>query len=98
MSTTLIPHRQLDMHPFSLLGLVPFFSLALAGSQVPVVDGVVGGVSQNTEAKPNSFTSFKPVAGLKSAISAAITPGKLRYVENSGVCGACLSVSGYQWL
>lgn len=46
------------------------------GGQVPIVDGVLGGVSSTT-------SSTKPEL-LKVA---ATTPGKLRVTENSGICG-----------
>ncbi|GLB45331.1 putative peptidase S10 family protein [Lyophyllum shimeji] len=60
---------------------------ALAG-QIPVVDGVIGGVSQS----PN------PAEQPKLLSVAATTPGKLRVVENSGVCETTPGVyqaSGY---
>lgn len=46
------------------------------GGQIPVVDGVIGGVSNNT--------SFVEPQVLRVA---ATTPGKLRVVQNSGICG-----------
>jgi hypothetical protein len=76
------------MRALSLLGLAPLLPVALAGSQFPVVDGVVGGVPQAGTSKATSFAAYKPATGTNGTISAAITPGKLRYVENSGVCGA----------
>jgi hypothetical protein len=51
----------------------------LAG-QFPVVNGVLGGVP-TTVAK-----TFKP-SDILHLSTAATTPGKLRVVENSGVCG-----------
>ena len=59
----------------------------LAG-QVPPVNGVVGGVETTPKAKA-AAVSPKP---------AATTPGKLRIVENSGVCETTPGVyqaSGY---
>jgi hypothetical protein len=57
------------------LSLISSISLAL-GKQIPVVDGVIGGV-------PTFKDDVKP----ESANTSAVTPGKLRFVENSGVCG-----------
>ncbi|KAF8073373.1 serine carboxypeptidase [Lyophyllum atratum] len=59
---------------------------AFAG-QVPIVDGVIGGVSQSPK-----------TAEPKLLRIAATTPGKLRVVENSGVCETTPGVyqaSGY---
>ncbi|EKM75505.1 hypothetical protein AGABI1DRAFT_109384 [Agaricus bisporus var. burnettii JB137-S8] len=68
------------------LSLISLISLAFA-QQIPVIDGVIGGVPQNnSNVEPDSFRS------------AAITPGKLRYVENSGICETTPGVnqvSGY---
>ncbi|CDO70247.1 hypothetical protein BN946_scf184942.g47 [Trametes cinnabarina] len=77
-----------------LLGILPAVSRVLAG-QVPVYNGVVGGI-------PDSITR----AQLKSSVFAATNggatiqtrPGKLRVVENSGVCESTPGVyqaSGY---
>ncbi|KAJ3560892.1 hypothetical protein NP233_g10540 [Leucocoprinus birnbaumii] len=60
--------------------------LVFAG-QIPVIDGVIGGVSNSTEPIQPSVLS-----------SAATTPGKLRFVQNSGVCETTPGVnqaSGY---
>ena len=56
--------------------------------QVPVVNGVVGGV--RTESRPFDVDV--------AAVPAATTPGKLRVVENSGICETTPGVyqaSGY---
>ena len=55
------------------LNLIAFVS----SKQIPVIDGVIGGVptSAKVSAVPAPKVSGTPVAG------------KLRYVENSGVCG-----------
>ncbi|KAF8610127.1 serine carboxypeptidase [Ceratobasidium sp. AG-I] len=86
------------MRPFSLLGLVAsLLPVVLAGRQFPVVDGVVGGVPQSTP-EANSFAKVKSGTVVGGSVSAAITPGKLRYVENSGVCETTAGVyqaSGY---
>jgi hypothetical protein len=59
-----------------------FFTTALAG-QIPVVDGVLGGVRQGTI--PGTRKILIKLADQPNA--QVITPGKLRIVENSGVCG-----------
>jgi hypothetical protein len=60
--------------------LIAIFALPalINGGQIPVVGGVIGGVPS-----PGAH-DFKNLAG---AASAPRTPGKLRVVENSGVCG-----------
>ena len=64
--------------------LVAIFALPtlISGGQIPVVDGVIGGVPSP------SAHDFKDLAGSVSGnVSTPPTPGKLRVVENSGVCG-----------
>jgi hypothetical protein len=64
--------------------LVAIFALPalINGGQIPVVDGVIGGVPS-----PGAH-DFKSLAGAISAnTSTPPTPGKLRVVEKSGVCG-----------
>jgi hypothetical protein len=52
------------------------------GNQIPTLDGVIGGVPS-----PGAH-NFKNLAGAVSGnASTPPTPGKLRVVENSGVCG-----------
>ncbi|KAF8875302.1 serine carboxypeptidase [Infundibulicybe gibba] len=69
----------------SLLCSIPL--TGVLGGQIPVVDGVLGGV-------PSNPVLEKP----KVLKTAATTPGKLRVVENSGVCETTPGVfqaSGY---
>ena len=73
------------MRPFSLLGLAPFVSFAFAG-QFPEFDGVIGGVPTDPATKTTAFAAESNLKAV-AAIPTTITPGKLRYVENSGVCG-----------
>lgn len=59
------------------------------GGQVPIVDGVLGGVRT---------TPRQSAAKVETVQPAATTPGKLRVVENSGVCETTPGVyqaSGY---
>lgn len=57
--------------------LIAFFPLlgGVLGGQVPIIGGVLGGVP---ETPPLTF---------KQASTSATTPGKLRLVQNSGICG-----------
>ncbi|KAJ1310422.1 hypothetical protein OPQ81_007156 [Rhizoctonia solani] len=85
------------MQPLSLLGLAPFISLALAG-QFPEFDGIVGGVPKDTVTKGAALVVTEPEAMAADAIPTTISPGKLRFVENSGVCETTPGVyqaSGY---
>ena len=65
---------------------------AVLAGQIPIVNGVLGGVD------PNQSSSR---GGTKERISfsgEATTPGKLRYVSNSGICETTPGVnqaSGY---
>lgn len=59
----------------------------ISGSQIPVVNGVVGGVSSGDAHNSSS----KVVARSGSGDPSACTPGKLRgVVENSCICGGVL--------
>ena len=57
--------------------------LASAAKQIPVVDGVIGGVPTTTR-DPFSEEAVQP------QVSGTPVAGKLRVVENSGVCGECI--------
>lgn len=70
----------------SLLGALLAVPQALA-RQIPVVEGIIGGVPTNPRFHAETFV-----------VPAATTPGKLRVVENSGVCETTPGVyqaSGY---
>lgn len=54
-------------------------SSAIATSQVPVIDGIIGGVPSS------SGTANLAAQQLTTSVT---TPGQLRVTENSGVCGA----------
>jgi hypothetical protein len=63
---------------------------AQISGRVSLIDGVIGGVlprDANTAEPPNGTATT-------STNAPARTPGKLRVVENSGVCGKCFSVCG----
>ncbi|KIJ41895.1 hypothetical protein M422DRAFT_229416 [Sphaerobolus stellatus SS14] len=60
------------------IGLLAF-SLSALGKQIPIVDGVIGGV-------PSDATIAAQRLQVTPPQSFATTPGKLRVVENSGVC------------
>ena len=57
-----------------LLGLLQLPSVL--ARQIPLYEGIIGAVTSSTN-------SIKP----KNLDAAATTPGKLRIVENSGICG-----------
>lgn len=62
----------------SALTILPLQGV-LAG-QFPIVDGVLGGV-------PTTIPETFKKSNILHLSTAATTPGKLRVVENSGVCG-----------
>jgi len=66
-----------------LLSIFALPAALIRGQQIPVIDGVIGGVpsSDASGAKTQKATVF---------IDANPTPGKLRVVEKSGVCGGYL--------
>ncbi|KAF9524177.1 serine carboxypeptidase [Crepidotus variabilis] len=67
---------------------LPFLPGILATKQIPVVNGIIGGVP-DPAGVPSDGKAFTPLA---------TTPGKLRVVENSGVCETTPGVyqaSGY---
>ncbi|KAF5360521.1 hypothetical protein D9756_004504 [Leucocoprinus leucothites] len=71
----------------SLLSIVTLIPSTVYAGQIPIIDGIVGGTRNATNrTKPSTFHS------------SAVTPGKLRYKENSGVCETTPGVnqvSGY---
>ncbi|CAE6459558.1 unnamed protein product [Rhizoctonia solani] len=82
------------MRSFSLLGLGSYISFALAG-QFPKYDGIVGGVPKGSAPKSAALLATEPDA---ATIPTPITPGQLRYKENTGVCETTPGVyqaSGY---
>ncbi|KAF8184210.1 serine carboxypeptidase [Pholiota molesta] len=63
----------------------------LASGQVPIVDGVIGGV-------PGPESHFSQLLEASTLANVTTTPGKLRVVENSGICETTPGVfqaSGY---
>jgi len=63
-------------------------SFSVLGKQIPVVDGVIGGVPSE-----DTIAASKLKAAVTPPKSFATTPGKLRVVENSGVCETTPGVS-----
>ncbi len=85
-----IKHITVDMTDHSLLTmllrstLIAILTLPvlISGSQIPAIDGVTGGVPAR------DARNFKNLARAVSRdTSTPRTPGKLRVVENSGICG-----------
>lgn len=74
----------LSMNLFNL-GVLPILALlptlAKCG-QVPVVDGVIGGVPHLSVSQKAANLLAEPLR-----VTNTTTPGKLRFVENSGICG-----------
>ena len=64
----------------SVLALVFVLPTVVTG-RVPLVDGVIGGVG------PSDLSHVKSLKDAVDVNSTAQTPGKLRVVEKSGVCG-----------
>ncbi|KAG8713828.1 hypothetical protein FRC08_012751 [Ceratobasidium sp. 394] len=86
------------MRLFWLLGLAPVLSVVLADGEIPVIDGVIGGVPQARSFKTRSSASFSSYKPRDKVNGTAIIPETLRYVENSGVCETTAGVyqaSGY---
>lgn len=72
-----------------LLPLLTLLALNLGPSsvlcgQVPVVGGLVGGVPQRSQ----TYTSPSRL------VASNVTAGKLRFVENSGICGMTSALLG----
>ncbi|KAG5640901.1 hypothetical protein DXG03_006686 [Asterophora parasitica] len=75
------------IHRLGVLAALPVLGVIATG-QIPVIDGVLGGTSKSSNVPANS----------QLFSIAATTPGKLRVVENSGVCETTPGVyqaSGY---
>ena len=70
----------------SVLALVFVLPTVLTG-RIPLFDGAIDGVGSSDLSEVKTL-----VKGAIDADATARTPGKLRVVENSGVCGECDSV------
>jgi hypothetical protein len=63
---------------------VSVFPGLISGTQFPTINGVIGGVP-SSDARTSKILS---ASGAFANDASPTTPGKLRVVENSGVCGA----------
>jgi len=85
------------MHfPSALVTILALPALS-SGDQIPAVDEVIGGVPSPRAGAHNSKNLARAVSG-NTVTSTPPTPGKLRVVENSGVCETTPGVyqaSGY---
>ncbi|KAH9480109.1 Carboxypeptidase S1 [Psilocybe cubensis] len=63
----------------AVIAAILYITSATRGGQVPVVGGVIGGV-------PSPIRTTKEFIASPQTIRNVTTPGKLRVVENSGVC------------
>ncbi|KAH9958046.1 serine carboxypeptidase [Russula dissimulans] len=71
-----------------LLSIFALPAALISSQKIPVVDGVIGGIPSSHAKTPRAAASINPTP----------TPGKLRVVENSGVCETTPGVyqaSGY---
>ena len=70
--------------------LVAMFALPtlISGGQIPVVNGTIGGVPNRGSRDGLDFKD--PAEAVPGNASTLRTPGKLRVVENSGVCGGVI--------
>ena len=68
--------------------LLTIFALPalITSKQIPLTNGVFGGVEYPDASEVKTLKEF--VSGSASPV----TPGKLRVVENSGICGGCISM------
>jgi hypothetical protein len=73
------------------VSLLPFWCGVLGG-QVPVVDGVCGGISSTPSSARRTVFQQK---NSKPSNSSNTTPGKIRVVENSRICGRLLPFCTY---
>ncbi|KAH8102251.1 alpha/beta-hydrolase [Cristinia sonorae] len=79
-----------------LFAVLTAYSLPATAGQIPVVNGVIGGAPPISKADAQSHTSHQVL--VETSASFNTTPGKLRVVENSGVCETTPGVyqaSGY---
>ena len=67
----------------SVLALVFVLPMVVTG-RIPLVHGVIGGVGSSDLSKVKTLQD-----GADANSTTARTPGKLRVMENSGVCGKC---------
>lgn len=70
------------MAPLHRLGVVASLALLASAGQIPIVDGVFGGVPTPT----TPFEASRTVEDV-AQVSGSPVPGKLRFITNSGVCG-----------
>ena len=70
---------------FTLVAIVFALPALINGGQIPVVDGVIGGVPPVPGPGAHEFKNL--ASAVPGNASTPRTPGKLRVVENSGVCG-----------
>jgi hypothetical protein len=63
-------------------------ALIVGGKNSPI-NAIKGGVGS-----PDAGTVKKPRGSVNDAISSTPTPGNLRVVENSGVCGRSILITG----
>jgi hypothetical protein len=81
------PFSSLEMLLPSVFVAIVALPALISGGQIPVVNGVIGGVPS-----PDSCKFKTPKEAFSNYAAPPVpTPGKLRVVENSGVCGEAIS-------
>lgn len=69
----------LSRRPWAILSLC----LVVSARQIPQVDGVFGGVPT-----PTTVDKLQADAVAQPQVSGSPVAGKMRFIENSGVCGS----------
>ena len=68
--------------------------VASAAKQIPVIDGVIGGVPTSVS---KGEQPAEAASGVQPQVSGTPVAGKLRFIENSGVCGKSMSGTMLVW-
>ena len=79
----------------SALVAISLLPALISGSRVPAVNQVIGGVPRPGENAIKAAKRAPELADVKAQSERPPTPGKLRVVENSGVCGAVILFMTY---
>jgi hypothetical protein len=86
----MLPQLRAPLVIFSLL--LPTITLLASAGQVPVVDGVIGGVQNLTGSHVATVLDTTTGAITREPDPGVVrTPGKLRFIENKCICGECIS-------
>jgi hypothetical protein len=86
---------ELKMILRSALVAISLLPALISGGRVPAVNQVIGGVPRTGENAIKAAKRVPALADVKAQSERHPTPGKLRVVENSGVCGAVILFTTY---